>query len=67
MAAKKKTMEIRDLASVGISASSVGVAGAWSVVVDAQARPPRTAGIKVVDEGNAGNELVNFLAERKLI
>lgn len=67
MAAKKKSMEVRDLASVGISADAVGSAGAWSVVVDAQARPPRSVGIKVVDEGNAGNELVNFLAERKLI
>lgn len=67
MAAKKKPMEIRNLESVGISADVVGAAGAWSVVVDSQARPPRSAGIKVVDEGNAGNELVNFLVERKLI
>jgi electron transfer flavoprotein beta subunit len=67
MAAKKKTMDIRDLASTGIGAADVGAAGAWSVVDDAQARPPRSVGIKVVDEGNAGNELVNFLIERKLI
>ncbi len=67
MAAKKKTMEIRDLASVGIDASSVGSAGASSEVVDATARPARAAGIKIVDDGNAGKALVDFLAEKKLI
>lgn len=67
MAAKKKPMEIRSLATVGVEASLVGAVGAKSVVVDATQRPPRVAGIKVVDDGNGGNELVNFLVERKLI
>jgi electron transfer flavoprotein beta subunit len=67
MAAKKKSMEVRDLASVGVSADLVGSAGAWSAVVDAIARPARTVGIKIVDDGNAGTALVNFLVERKLI
>jgi electron transfer flavoprotein beta subunit len=67
MAAKKKVMDVRDLASVGIDASSVGSAGAWSIVEDAVARPPRSAGIKVVDDGNAGTALVEFLVEKKLI
>jgi len=67
MAAKKKVMEIRDLASLSIDSNTVGAEGAWSVVVDAVARPPRSAGIKVVDSGNAGNELVEFLVEKKLI
>lgn len=67
MAAKKKVMEIRDRSSLSIESSAVGAAGAWSVVDDAVARPARTAGIKIVDEGNAGNELVEFLVEKKLI
>ena len=29
--------------------------------------PARSAGIKIVDEGNGGNELVSFLAEKKLV
>ena len=62
MAAKKKTIETRDLAAVGASAQSP-----WSQVVDSALRPPRAAGIKVTDEGDAGNALVNFLAEKKLI
>jgi electron transfer flavoprotein beta subunit len=62
MAAKKKTIETRDLATVGASVQSP-----WSLVVDSALRPPRAAGIKVTDEGDAGNALVNFLAEKKLI
>ena len=62
MAAKKKTIESKDLAAVGVAATS-----AWSVVKDATPRPARAAGIKVTDEGNGGESLVNFLAEKKLI
>jgi electron transfer flavoprotein beta subunit len=62
MAAKKKTIETRDLAAVGVSA-----AGAWSLVADATPRPARAAGIKVTDDGTAGQQLVAYLAEKKLI
>ena len=62
MAAKKKTIEQKDLAAVGVSAQS-----AWSQVNDATPRPPRAAGVKVTDEGNGGEALVNFLVEKKLI
>jgi electron transfer flavoprotein beta subunit len=62
MAAKKKTIEQRDLAAVGITAQN-----SWSRVENATPRPPRAAGIKVTDEGNGGEALVNFLAEKKLI
>ena len=62
MAAKKKTIEQKDLAAVGVSATS-----AWSQVNDATPRPPRAAGVKVTDEGSGGSALVDFLAEKKLI
>ena len=62
MAAKKKSIESRDLAAVGVSASS-----AWSLVADATPRPARAAGIKVTDDGTGGDQLVSFLAEKKLI
>ena len=67
MAAKKKPVEIRNLASLGIESSLVGTVGAWSVVDDATPRPPKAAGIKIVDDGNGGNALVDFLVEKKLI
>ena len=62
MAAKKKIIEQKDLAAVGVTAES-----AWSQVNDATPRPPGAAGLKVTDEGNAGTELVDFLAEKKMI
>ena len=62
MAAKKKIIETRDLATVGASAQSP-----WSQVVYSALRPPRAAGIKVTDDGNGGEALVNYLAEKKLI
>ena len=67
MAAKKKVMDVRDLASLSIDAATVGSTGAWSIVDDAVARPPRSAGIKIVDDGNSGSALVEFLVEKKLI
>ena len=63
MAAKKKTIEVKDLAAVGVSAES-----GWSEVEDATPRPPRAAGQKVTDDSGSGAAaFVNFLAEKKLI
>ena len=62
MAAKKKVIAQKDLAAVGVAAQS-----AWSQVKDATPRPARAAGVKVNDEGNGGEALANYLAEKKLI
>ena len=62
MAAKKKTITTKTLADLGITAQS-----SWSEVKDSQVRPPRGAGIKIVDEGEGGKKLVEFLQERKLV
>ncbi|MDA2963107.1 MAG: electron transfer flavoprotein subunit beta/FixA family protein [Actinomycetota bacterium] len=62
MAAKKKSIEVMDLNAVGIA-----IENAWSVVIDASPRPPRAAGIKVSDDGGGADQLVTFLAEKKLI
>jgi len=66
MASKKKPLVTKSLGDLGISAADVGSSAAWSSVKDSLPRPPRGAGIKVVDDGNAGTQLVAFLAERKL-
>ena len=62
MAAKKKSIDVRDLAAVGVSVTS-----AWSIVADSAPRPPRAAGIKVTDDGSGGEKLATYLAEKKLI
>lgn len=67
MAAKKKVIETKSLSDVGITAADVGVTGAWSVVADAQARPPRDKGIKIEDSGDGGSKLADYLAEKRLV
>jgi electron transfer flavoprotein beta subunit len=67
MAAKKKPVESLDLDDLGIDAEQVGLAGAWTKVETIAARPPRTAGTIVKDEGEGGKQLAEFLASQKFI
>jgi electron transfer flavoprotein beta subunit len=67
MAAKKKPVEALDLSDLGIDAAEVGLAGAWTAVQEAAARPARSAGTIVKDEGEGGKQLAAFLAEHKFI
>ena len=67
MASKKKPLVTQTLADIGVAATEVGSSAAWSSVKDSLPRPPRGAGVKIVDDGNAAAQLVAFLAERKLV
>ncbi|GAA3766117.1 electron transfer flavoprotein subunit beta/FixA family protein [Salinactinospora qingdaonensis] len=67
MAAKKKPVEKLDLAAAGIEADRVGLANATTETVDFAAAPPRAAGTIVKDEGDGGQKLAAFLAEKKFI
>jgi electron transfer flavoprotein beta subunit len=67
MAAKKKPVAKLDVAAAGIDAALVGAGAATTAVVDATVRPPRSAGVKVKDEGNGGVELAEFLSAQKFI
>jgi electron transfer flavoprotein beta subunit len=67
MAAKKKPIETRGLADLGIDASSVGLAHAWTQVDSFAARPPKAKGTIVTDEGEGGSRIAAFLVEQKLI
>ncbi len=68
MAAKKKPMETLTLADLGLSSSDVGLDAAWTRVGSYSARPPRSAGTVVTDDGGSGaTELVGFLAGQKFI
>jgi electron transfer flavoprotein beta subunit len=66
MAAKKKPITTMSLADTGIDAANVGASAAWSAVKDALPRPARGAGVKLTDEGNGGEKLVEFLVEKRL-
>jgi electron transfer flavoprotein beta subunit len=68
LAAKKKPVESWTLADLGIDPGSVGLAAAWSRVVQADPRPPKEAGRVVIDDDGAGTAaLVDFLAAGKYI
>jgi len=68
MAAKKKPLDVWSLGDLGIDAGEVGLGAAWTAVEATEARPPRTAGEIVTDEGGSGaTALVEFLASKKFI
>lgn len=67
MAAKKKPVQSFDLDDLGIDAEEVGLVGAWTAVEAVTARPARTAGTIVKDEGEGGKALAAYLAEQKFI
>ena len=67
MAAKKKSITTLSLADIGVDAALVGRSGSWTAVESAEARPARTAGTIITDEGDAGIKLVEFLAAQKLL
>ncbi|MFD9126146.1 electron transfer flavoprotein subunit beta/FixA family protein [Kitasatospora sp. NPDC059571] len=67
MAAKKKPVASLDLDDLDIDADTVGLAGSWTKVADVTARPARTAGTVVKDEGEGGKQLAAYLADQKFI
>ncbi|GAB3263400.1 electron transfer flavoprotein subunit beta/FixA family protein [Arthrobacter pigmenti] len=67
MGAKKKPLNTLSLADIGLKAEDVGVEGSWTSVETAAARPPRSHGTIITDEGDAGKQLVDFLEQQKLL
>ncbi|MCX4428909.1 electron transfer flavoprotein subunit beta/FixA family protein [Streptomyces mirabilis] len=67
MAAKKKPVECLDLDDLEIAAATVGPAGSLTAVETVTARPPRTAGTVIKDDGDGGGRLAEFLASQKFI
>ncbi|OGQ80395.1 MAG: hypothetical protein A3F90_14095 [Deltaproteobacteria bacterium RIFCSPLOWO2_12_FULL_60_19] len=67
MAAKKKEIKIYTAAELGLSADQVGEAGAKEKVLTVGRPPKRQAGKVVVDEGEGGKQIADFLAELKII
>ena len=65
MAAKKKPFETVSLADLGID--PMDPAAARSIMLTVSEKPPRAAGVKIVDEGDAGEKLAAFLAENRLV
>lgn len=64
MAAKKKPFETLSLADLGLDANDPDAAR--SIVIGLSEKPPRQAGVKITDEGNAGEQLADFLVQNRL-
>jgi electron transfer flavoprotein beta subunit len=67
MAAKKKEITTMSLAEIGVEPDEVGLANAGSKVLSATPKPPKSAGEKVVDEGEGGNQIAEYLISQKII
>jgi electron transfer flavoprotein beta subunit len=67
MAAKKKPVQTWTLADLGVDAAQVGLSAAWTAVESVTARPARSTGEVVTDEGDGGTKLAEFLAARKFV
>lgn len=67
MAAKKKPVETLGLGDLGIQRDEVGATNSWSVVENVSPRPPREGGTIVKDDGTAGTQIADYLANAKLI
>lgn len=65
MAAKKKPFETLTLADLGIDADDP--AAARSIMIAIAEKPPREAGVKIVDSGDAGEQLADFLIQNRLV
>lgn len=65
MAAKKKPLEVVSVADLGIDVSPE--AAPQSIMTAVAQKPPRAAGVKVVDDGSAAEQLVSFLAQNRLV
>lgn len=65
MAAKKKPFETLSLADLEVDAHDPDAAR--SIVIGLSEKPPREAGVKIVDEGDAGEQLAEFLIQNRLV
>jgi len=65
MAAKKKPFETLAAADLDIDPDDLSVAR--SILVSVAEKPPREAGVKIVDDGDAGAQLAAFLVQNKLV
>jgi electron transfer flavoprotein beta subunit len=65
MAAKKKPFETLSLEDLGIEPEDPSASR--SIVLALSEKPPRHAGTRIVDDGDAGQKLADFLVQNRLV
>jgi electron transfer flavoprotein beta subunit len=67
MGAKKKPQETKGLADLGVDPGEAGESGSRTTVISLGEPPSRGETIKIEDEGDAAQKILDFLVERKLV
>jgi electron transfer flavoprotein beta subunit len=67
MGAKKKPLDVKDAAALGLDTAQVGLSGSKTRVLSAHTPEPRKAGVKIEDDGTGAKKIVEFLASQKLV
>ncbi|GAA4385246.1 electron transfer flavoprotein subunit beta/FixA family protein [Tsukamurella soli] len=67
MAAKKKEIRVLSVADINLEPTDVGAANAGTSVTGVTPKPAKQAGEKVVDEGDGGTKVAQFLITQKII
>ena len=67
MGAKKKPFETLSLGDIGVDAGEAGEAGSKTEVLSLTDPPSRGDARKIEDDGRAAQEIVDFLAEKRLM
>ncbi|TCJ21705.1 electron transfer flavoprotein subunit beta/FixA family protein [Microbacterium sp. PI-1] len=65
MAAKKKPLEVLSLVDLEVSADPS--AAPRTIMTAVSEKPPRAAGVKITDEGDAADKLVDYLVQNRLV
>ncbi len=67
MGAKKKPLDVLGLSDLGLDAGDVGDAGSMTKVIAIGEPPARVNSLKVDDESNASQAILDFLVEKQLV
>ena len=67
LGAKKKPVETLTVTDLGLDAADTGAEHSWSIVLEVTPRPARSGGTVITDDGTAGTQLADYLANAKLI
>jgi electron transfer flavoprotein beta subunit len=67
MGAKSRPQETHALADVGIEADRMGEAGSKTAVLDLSPPPSRGDQLRIEDDGNAPQKILEYITERRLI
>jgi len=65
MAAKKKPLDVLSLADLDVTADPA--VAPRTIMTSVAAKPPRAAGVKITDEGDAAERLVEYLVQNRLV